>query len=606
MNRQLINTIDEFQDFCRELGDVVALDFETTSLNYTEMEFVGFSLCSGDSACYVQNKKILPYLAALFSSKTWVMHLAKFDLQCCRKFCKEEPEKIFCTLIGSQLLNENLPSHSLKYLARHWLKVPEDEIKKYDEVSDDVTSNEFILYAQNDAIWAYLLYTGIAPKLKKEGLDYIAGIEMDFQRVLAEMEINGALIDVGKLKIFQAEVPKILEQLQIEMCEILNIEYGYSTNLFGEKELWTGVKFSSTEQLVKIAENLGFEIFERTKPSESYPKGQKSFDKNVKERLKNQHPFFNLIYRFGKLNHLNNNFIQSLEKFIDNDGRVRPSFNTVRTGRLSCSKPALQQLPNPKKEKLEFNHREIFIPVKGNVLVKADYSGQELRVLGEVTNESNMLNAFNNGYDLHLFTANRVFNLGLDGEDFIDGSEAHTETCSKYKQKRHQAKNGVNFPVIYGATAGRVAKDNKVSKKEAERWMNEFFKLYPGVKKSIDLIPKEINSNGFVRTLFGRKRRFPNYSGADKYGKAAQERQAFNMKIQGTSADIGKIAGVNLLKSLPKEAKIVLFVHDEFCVECPESMGEQVAAIMRDCMENAVALRVRMVVDVKIVRSFGE
>jgi len=536
----------------------------------------------------------------------WIFHNAVFDLKCCRKFCGVEPANIFCTLVGAKLVDENWKSYSLKFLARFWLNVPAEEIKEYDEVSADTNSKDFINYAQNDAIWTYKLYQFENKIFKKENLNYIANMEMDFQRVLVEMEINGALVDINKLKEFQIEVPKILESLQIEMCKLLKIKYGYNTNLFNEKEFWTAVNFSSREQMVKITEGLGFEIFERTKKSKQFHKGQKSFDKNVKARLKGQHPFFDLVYRFMKLNHLNNNFVQSLEKFIDFDGRTRTSYNLVKTGRLSSSKPALQQLPNPKKEKLEFNHREIFIPAEGNVLVKADFSGQELRVLGEVSNDSNILSAFNRDYDLHLFTANRVFDLALSELVFVDGSDAHKEACEEYKQKRHQAKNGVNFPIIYGATAGRIAKDNKVSKKEAERWLEQFFELYPGVKEAIGKIPQELNRNGYVRTLFGRKRRFPGYGNLNRFEKAATERQAFNMKIQGTSADIGKIAGINLLKFLPVDAKIVLFVHDEYVVECPKSMGEQIAQIMKSCLENAVALRVKMVVETRVVENFGE
>ncbi|KKK65962.1 hypothetical protein LCGC14_2968860, partial [marine sediment metagenome] len=324
-----------------------------------------------------------------------------------------------------------------------------------------------------------------------------------------------------------------------------------------------------------------------------------------KERLRNQHPFFSLVYRHGKLDHLNNNFVQSLEKFIGEDGRVRTSHNLVCTGRLSCSKPSLHQLPNPKKEKLEFNYREVFIPRPGYVIVKADYSGQELKVLGEVSGDRTMRHAFSKNYDLHLFTANAVFNLDLSDGCFVDGSEEHEEAVTKHKQKRHQAKNGVNFPIIYGATAGRIAKDNKVSKEEAERWLNQFFKLYPGVKKSIDLIPKELASCGFVRTLFGRKRRFPLYANAKPNDKRKMQRQAFNMKIQGSSADIGKIAGIKLLKELPSYAKIILFIHDEYVVETPKDTAKEVERIMKDCLENAVALSVKLTADTKIVDNFG-
>ncbi|HDY67345.1 MAG TPA: hypothetical protein ENH85_06125 [Candidatus Scalindua sp.] len=600
MIKQLINNIEDFQEWCRTLGDVIALDFETTSLNYLEMEFVGFSLCDGDRAMYTQNPDILFYLALYFSDHLFIFHNAVFDLKCCRKFCEYEPDSFFCTLVGAKLVDENLSSHSLKYLAGYWLGVSADLIKEYDEVSADTNSKEFIDYAMNDAIWTHLLYRHETLILNKEKLLYIAGIEMDFQRVLVEMEINGVLIDEDKLEAFRSECGIILHNIEHDMLMVFGKHHDVQKDLFGNEFCISPIKFGSTTQLISLVHLLGFVVDEKT------PKGNLSIGKTYLQKMKGQHKFFDLLWRYRKLQKLMNGFITPLDGFMDQDGRIRPSYNMVRTGRLSCSKPNLQQLPNPKKEKLEFNHREIFIPKPGNVLIKADYGGQELRVLSEVTNDTTMVAAFQNDRDLHLTTANHIFDLGLGADALTDGTVEHGEATRQNKQKRHQAKNGVNFPIVYGATVGRIAKDNKVSKKEAERWLNGFFELYPGVKKSIDNIPKELRRFACVRTLFGRKRRFPQYKKAGRYDKAAMERQAFNMKIQGTSADIGKIAGILLLKALPVEAKIVLFVHDEWVVECPKEMSKEVEKIMKDCMENAVALRVRMVVDTKIVNNFGE
>lgn len=242
-----------------------------------------------------------------------------------------------------------------------------------------------------------------------------------------------------------------------------------------------------------------------------------------------------------------------------------------------------------------------------NVFIKSDYSGQELRVLAEVTRDANMVSAFNKNYDLHLFTADRVFNLALPSMAFINDTEAHSTAVEKFKQKRHQAKNGVNFPVIYGAFPKRIAEDNEVSIIEATRWLDEFYKLYPGVKISIEATKKELRLKGHVRTLFGRKRRFPDYKTAGRFDKGSMERQAFNMKIQGTSADIGKIAGIQLSKVLPDYgAKLVLFIHDEYVIEGPEDKAEELMPIIKDIMEHCVALSVPLVVETKIVSNFGE
>ena len=437
--------------------------------------------------------------------------------------------------------------------------------------------------------------------ITEEKLESICDIEMQFQRVLVEMEINGISVDIDKWRKFEDDCGNILYGIESDMLNVFNLCHNVSCNLFGEKICDSPINFGSSNQLLNCIQSLGFVVDVKT------AKGNPSVGKEYLQKMLGEHEFFDLLWRYRKLQKLHSSFLKPLDNFIDSDGRIRPSYNLVRTGRLSCSKPNLQQLPNPKKEKLEFNHRELFIPKKGHVLIKADYSGQELRVLGEVSSDKFMLGAFENGYDLHLFTANRVFDLSLPDEAFIDGTEAHNEACSTNKQKRHQAKNGVNFPIIYGATAGRIAKDNKVSKKEASRWLNEFFKLYPGVKRAIDKIPDELARQGYVQTLFGRKRRFPEYAKSRlSQEKAAMERQAFNMKIQGTSADIGKLAGIMLLERLPGYAKLILFVHDEWVTECPEDKAEDVKKIMVDCLENAAALRVKMVVEAKIVRNFGE
>lgn len=612
MIKSYLTTIDEFQIWMSTLGPVVALDFETTDLNYVDMQFVGFSLCDGDRAMYTDNPKLLIYLASFFGSRTWVMHNSVFDLKCCNKFCDDTPEKSFCTLTAAKLINENASSHSLKYLAERILKVPADQIKKYDEICDDTSSKEFIDYGMNDAIWTYQLYQYLSHRLTDEDLNYITGIEMDFQHVLAAMEINGVLVDKTKMEGFQNECGTILFNIESNLLSIFGVCHDISYNLFGEECCCSPINFGSTNQLLNCVETLGFVVDEKT------PKGNPSVGAKYLKKMVGKHEFFDLLWRYRKLQKLNNAFLTPLDGFVDSDGRIRPSYNMVRTGRLSCSKPNLQQLPNPKKEKLEFNHRELFIPADGNVIIKADYSGQELRVLGEVSDDTTMVSAFQNDRDLHLTTANHIFDLRLSVVALTDGKREHEDAVTKYKKQRHQAKNGVNFPIVYGATSGRIAGDNKVSKDEAERWLEGFFELYPGVKEAIDKIPEELKKNGYVRTLFGRKRRFPQYSKLNYYEPnykqyrqnqvemKGMERQAFNMKIQGSSADIGKIAGISLLKELPSYAKIILFIHDEWIVETPKEHAEEVKKIMVDCLENAVALKVRMAVEAKIVLNFGE
>ena len=382
MIKTIIKTFDEFQYWMVDnLKMVMALDFETTSLNYVEMEPVGFSLSNGRAACYVPyNKEIYRFMGILMTDKDddaimWVMHNASFDLKCIKKFMLGvSPKKIFCTLIGSQLLNENLFSHGLKYLAEHWLKIPVDQIKKWEEVSAGVqestqtsmsyvNTSEFIDYAINDAIWCYQLYEIISKALKKQQLEHLFySVEMPFQYVLRDLEINGIAIDKDEYESAKIELPKLLEESLIEMCKAAEVEYWYDTDLFGNKILSTNINFNSSPQIIELIENLGFEVTERTKPSKTHPKGQKSFNAKVKASFKGKHPFFDHLAKYDELEGLLSSFILPLEDYIDSDGRVRTSYGMKRTGRLSSSKPNLQNQPNPKKKKLIYNYRKIFVP----------------------------------------------------------------------------------------------------------------------------------------------------------------------------------------------------------------------------------------------------
>ena len=240
-----------------------------------------------------------------------------------------------------------------------------------------------------------------------------------------------------------------------------------------------------------------------------------------------------------------------------------------------------------------------------NVLVKADYSGQELRVLAEVSKDANMVDAFNKNYDLHLYTANNIFSLKLPDVAFVASSKVHSEAIRKFKRERHQAKNGVNFPIIYGAFAKRISEDNGVSIAEAQRWLDEFFRLYPGVKRAIEKTKKELYDYGYVTTLMGRRRRFPYYRTATRWEKAKMERQAFNFKIQGFSADMMKTAAAKVIQVWPN-VKIVLSVHDELVWEIAKEKAEMFATDVKYIMEHCVVLSVPIIVDVSIVSNYGD
>lgn len=362
MNKTVISTFDQFQDWCREnWKPVMAIDFETTSLSYLDMEPIGVSVANNSAVAYIEwSSSIVEPLRHLIldSIDLLICHNSVFDLKCLKKFCNAEPKNIFCTLTAAQLINENLPSYSLKYLAEHWLNVPPEQIKKWDDVKDNINSNDYVEYAMHDSEWTWGLFQLESRELKKQNLEYLAyEIEFPFQFTLRDLEINGIAVDKEQLAPAREQIWALMEDYQIQMCQESGIDYWHDTDLFGNKWVRFGINFNSSDQLIPIIEGMGFEIIERSKKTK-----KKSLCKKTKLRLKNQCKFVDLLYRYGKLEKLYNSFLEPCEDFIDSDNRIRPSYHMVRTGRLACSEPNMQQLPNPRREKLDFNYRKIFIP----------------------------------------------------------------------------------------------------------------------------------------------------------------------------------------------------------------------------------------------------
>jgi len=598
----------------------MGLDTETSSLNYIAMELEGFSLCNGTHSCYVPYDKHEWVLIALKDVVDYlsvvVFHNAVFDLKVLHKY-GIEPKKIFCTLTAMKLLDENRGKnkYSLKELAHMELGVPKEQIKSFEEVQKlGYQSEEFYNYGMDDSIWTYQLYELQLPALKAQDLWYLAQtVEFPFQYVLADLERNGVLVDKDKLHQFKPEVENILFQLETLMLAEIGMEHNV-IEIKGQLpwespyDLVSPVNFSSSQQLVEVAEGiLGLKITERTRRSKKYPKGQLSVDKHTIARLKAKSEFFNLLNRYRKLDTLFKTFLNPCESFMDLDNHIRATYQMIRTGRLSCSRPNLQNLPNPKKEKLEFNHRLLFISKPGYVFVKADWSGQELRVLAEESQDERMIDAFKNNLDLHFLTANNIFNLGLSSDQIIQTSDEFAGLKKKYAQERHKAKNGVNFPIIYGKTVKTLAQDFNIPVKEAQRWMDVFFDLYPNVKKAIHITKLELQEQEYVTTMMGRRRRFPGYKVAPEWQQKKMLRQAFNFKIQGFSAEMMKLAANRIRVILQNyDAQIVLTIHDELIFEVREDQAEALAKEVKYIMEHVVCLSIPIVVDVSIVNSYGD
>lgn len=607
MERTILKTVEEVTQWFSTRKDVMSWDWETTGLSSVSMKPVGISFCDGERSCYIdlwENPdagQILELLSGEFLRGLWIAHNIKFDLLCNRSFGLQLPSSIFCTLTAAQLIDENRESLSLKSLVVDELGVNPAEVVKWEKSSQTgYHSKEWYKYCFNDAEWCFALYQKYVPELKKQKLDYLFNeVEMPFQFALVELEYNGVHVDTVKLRQLEESVIKNLQAIEDQMLEICGKTATIQRLLDGTVERVLPINLNSSKQLINIIEDIcHLEITEKTKT------GEKSCGKETIKRLLGKHRFIDLLADYKKYTKLYNAYVVPAFDLIESDGRVHPSYHTVRTGRLSCSDPNLQQLPNVDKDKPEINYRRIFTAETGNVLVGGDYSGQELRILGAVTNDKVIIGEFQKNHDLHLVTASAIFNLDLTTNQITEGTTVHEETKKKFKLERYRAKNGVNFPIIYGTTPTGISKRQGVSKEEATDWIRKFFQLYPNVKKSMLATERELENLGYVTTLFGRKRRFPLFKHLTPREKARCVRQAFNFKIQGLAADQVKLALGRLTKSEQVSMKLVLTVHDEIVVECRKEQAETVKSVLESTMKNIVDLGVPFDVDVKIAESY--
>lgn len=487
--------------------------------------------------------------------------------------------KIFDTMVASHLLNETLESNGLKYLTKRILK--RDVVTYEEAIADGVNSESFYIYGIADAINTFDLYKVFRPIIAKENLGHLLyDIEMPFTRVLTELNINGILADKEEAKKMIYSVQHLYYEIENELLKIFGGKYRVGIMPVARR-VWCkpSINFNSSEQVVPLIEELGFEIYERTKPSKTHKKGAKSWAKQSKKRLAGQHPAIDLLIKFGKVEKLLSGFLRKFDTFIEPDGRIRPSFhNTVCvTGRLSCSNPNIEQLP---KQNDIANIRNLFVAKPGHVFIVADYSGQELRILGEESGDYNLKKAFKEGRDLHQEVAD---SMGLKSRD--------DAKC-------------INFGIPYGKQAYGFSKDWGCSIEEAQKKLDLYFKKYPSVRTRIERCRQQVVRHHYVRNMSGRRRRFYDFKKKHKWGKERCFRQAFNMLIQSYGADVVKVACAEIIKDI--KLKIVNIVHDEVCVEVPISYIEEAKVYIKKCMIEALPISIKWEVKLSHGERYGD
>ncbi len=401
--------------------------------------------------------------------------------------------------------------------------------------------------------------------------DLLTNIEIPLARVLSRMENIGFAVDKEGIKSFGESLTKQINKLKQEIYDAVGKEF----NINSPKQLG-----------VALFEDLGLPCKKKTKSGYST-------SADVLEGLRNEHPVVGMVLNYRTLSKLNSTYCEGLLKVIGEDGRIHSSFNQTetRTGRISSTDPNLQNIPV--RTELGREMRKFFNARNGWMLVDADYSQIELRVLADISKDENMVKAFIENQDIHAITASQVFDMPLD---YVTS------------QMRSKAK-AVNFGIVYGIGAYSLAKDIGVSNKEAKNYIDSYLRHYSGIDRYMKEVVEKAKETGYVETTFGRRRYLPELTASNGMTRAFGERVARNAPIQGTAADIIKIAMIKVDKRLTKEnleARLILQVHDELIVECPAHETMVVAMILQEEMEKAVKLSVPLVADSAVGENWFE
>jgi DNA polymerase-1 len=432
---------------------------------------------------------------------------------------------------------------------------------------DNLDNNKNELNKKRYSIYVYCIYKLqeiMSEKLKEiNSLELFSNIEMPLVKVLGDMQFNGMYVDKEELIEFGDKLKQGLNELTNEIYELCGEEFN----------------INSTQQLgVILFEKLELPVYKKTK------KGY-STDVDILEKLKNKHPVIEKILEYRSLMKLNSTYVEGLLPYInEKTKRIHSYFHqtVTATGRISSTEPNLQNIPT----RIEFGKRlrKVFKPKEGCIYIDADYSQIELRVLAHISEDKHMLEAFKNDEDIHVQAASKV--LGIPKEEVT-------------KEQRSSAK-AVNFGIVYGISDFGLSEQLGISKKKAKEYIEQYLEKYSGIKKFMDDIVEIAKKQGYVETLFHRRRYIPEINSNNYMVRKFGERVAMNTPIQGTAADIMKIAMIDVYNKLKKEnldAKIILQVHDELMIECKKEDKEKVKTILKNCMENAITLLIPLKVE---------
>lgn len=592
-----ILTIEDLKSWVEKLkaAEIISFDTETTSVDYMQAKLVGFSFAiTTDEACYVplaHDYENAPAQINFSDAISIIQHVLenanikkigqnlKYDYEVLKNMGITLRGIIGDSMLESYVYNSTSNRHDMDSLAHKYLH---HKTIKFEDVAGkgakQITFNQVPIeqaapYAAEDAAIALELHQHFSSRLEEKSAQVLNAIEVPLITVLAEMELNGVGIDKLQLEQQSIELGNRLKQLETEIYQLAGAIFN----------------INSPMQLQEILfDKMCLPILKKT------PKGQPSTAEEVLSELALDYPLPKCIIEYRQLNKLKSTYTDQLPKQIDvNTGRVHSSFHqaVTATGRLSSSNPNLQNIPVKTEEGRKI--RKAFIARPGYKIIAADYSQIELRIMAHLSNDPGFQHAFQHNLDIHKATAAEIFSVSL---------EAVTPL------QRRSAK-AINFGLIYGMSSFGLAKQLGLERGAAQNYINRYFERYPGVKKYMDDTRQLAHKQGYVETFFGRRLYLPLINAENKMQQQAAERMAINAPMQGTAADIIKLAMIRVHEWLsihePKTL-MIMQVHDELVFEAPEEKVHSIIDKLKPIMEGAATLSVPLIVDVGVGDNWDE
>lgn len=581
---QMVETAVEARQLAQILAEQpsVAFDTETTSLDTLDAELVGMSFSPAKGKAYyvpvpldraAAQEMVDAFTPFWASSGEKIGQNIKYDISVLMNYGVELKGPLFDTMIAHYLIQPDM-RHNMDILAETYLNYQCISIEsligkgKNQKNMRDLSPDEILDYAAEDADITYQLKEIFEPKLLETGVDKVfRNIEMPLVPVLARMEREGIRVDVGALQSYSGELEEVILRLEEEIVEL------------------AGRPFN-----VGSPRQLGQVLFEDLKLSDKPKKtktGQYATSEAILEGLKKSHPIINKILGFRELKKLKSTYVDALPELVHGTtGRIHTSFNqtVAATGRLSSTNPNLQNIPIRTENGRKV--RAMFIPGdEERILLAADYSQIELRVIAALAEDEAMIAAFQAGEDIHRATAAKVFEIAPE---------------EVTREQRSYAKT-VNFGIVYGVSAFGLSQQTDMSRKESKAAIDGYFRTYPGIKKYMDDQVAFARDHGYVETITGRRRYLKDIESRNAVVRGHSERNAVNAPIQGSAADIIKLAMIELDRAIlaaNMKSKMLLQVHDELVFDVYKDELEELKVLVVEKMEAAVSLEVPMVAEV--------